>query len=98
MKKKKDRNFYLQHKLPWQSEWEDFEVGDSENCEKFINILSKEPAHLVETEYRIVKKEITELKNKNKSIVFPICIMSGKEITNIFRKSVKKEDLCKTKL
>jgi len=81
MKNKKDSNFYLQHKLPWESDWEYVESGKSEGCEEFIKILINEPPHLVETEYRIVKNVTTELRNKNKSVTYPVCIISGTEMS-----------------
>ena len=84
MKKKKDSELYLQHKLPWESEWEDVAIGNDVDCDKFKKILESEPPHLIETEYRIIRKKMTELKNKNKSVICPVCIMRGTEMSKQF--------------
>jgi hypothetical protein len=91
MKIKKDKNFYLQHKLPWESEWEDKEIGKSVDCEKFNKILIDEPPYLIETEYRIIKKKITELRNNKKLVICPVCIESGFEVANRITKKKRDE-------
>jgi len=91
MKKKKDTDMYLQHKLPWESEWEDVGAGKTIDCEKFMSILGEEPPHLIATEYRIIKKKLTQLRNKAKSIVCPVCIMSGSQIADRL-KELKRSD------
>lgn len=82
MNQKKDIVFYLQHKLPWETDWVDIEIGESENCKQFIKVLIDEPPHLVETEYRIIQKKQTILRNNKKSVICPMCIMDGKQLSN----------------
>lgn len=92
MRKKKDNLIYLQHKLPWDTEWEDVESKKASECEAFVKALGNEPPHLVETEYRIIAKKAMKLRNKEKSVVYPVCIMSGSEIAQRIKNLNKSEE------
>jgi hypothetical protein len=74
--------FFLQHKLPWEYEWIDVECSKKKHDDKFLKILRKEPEHIIETEYRIIKKEKLFLKKENKAVYHPILIFSGFDIVN----------------
>jgi len=84
--------FYLQHKLPWESEWDDVEKGISTDCEKFTKILEKEPLHLIETEYRIIIKKEIKLRNNKKEVKCPMCIMNGSQIASSLREQKQRNN------
>jgi hypothetical protein len=77
MSRKKEM-YFLQHKYPWQNEWTD--VINSEVLDDlcFLEILKDEPYHLIEIEYRIIQKEIVQLRNKDKKVIRPIPMFSNK--------------------
>ena len=79
---RKSKPFYLQHKFPWNSDWEDVEETTDLDSKVFYNLLKDEPDHLLEVEYRVIKKVAIKLRNKNKIIYNPECVLIGRDLTD----------------
>lgn len=80
--------FFLQHKLPWESVWKDFEKN--KNSKKLLDLLVDEPLHVIEMEYRIIKKEKIKLKTSSKSIMNPIYVYSGNELADVVKQYLER--------
>lgn len=80
--KKRKCMLYLQHKLPWETDWNDVATGDSIGCKNFLKILKKEPPHLIAVEYRIVEKKNMKVNSQNKTVTYPVCIINGSDIAS----------------
>ena len=91
MKKQKKNALYLQHKLPWETDWNDVADGDSVGCEKFLNILKPEPLHLITIEYRIIERKSMKLSKGEKTVIYPDCIMTGADIASYLKKLKRTE-------
>jgi len=76
------KEYVLQHKYPWETDWRDLKVCHSEYNEKFNKLLKDEPLHLIEVEYRIIKKVIIKLKSSDKTIVKPETVLIGKDLSD----------------
>lgn len=82
--------FFLQHKLPWESDWEDIEKDKTCDSSKFIDHLREEPAHVIEMEYRVVRKEKVKLKTSNKTVFNPVYVLSGPDLATIVEQRIKR--------
>jgi hypothetical protein len=79
------KEYVLQHKYPWETDWRDLKVGHSKYNDKFNNIIKDEPLHLIEVEYRVIKKVIIKLKSSDKAIVKPETVLIGKPLSDIVK-------------
>jgi hypothetical protein len=50
---KKSEFYFLQHKLPWETDWSDVEKAKDPKSNVFIEALKEEPSHIVEMEYKV---------------------------------------------
>ena len=67
----KEKSVYiLQHRYPWTDQWNDYIFNKDLKNLDFLNELKDKPEHVLEMEYRIVKKENLNLKSLNKKTSF----------------------------
>lgn len=74
--------YVLQHKYPWETDWKSLKECKSEYNDKFNKLLISEPMHLIEVEYRIIKKVTTKLKSTGKTVVRPSTVLIGKSLSD----------------
>ena len=87
---KRKKVFALQHKFPWESKWEDIATDNKSESKIFYEKLKDEPSFLAEMEYRIVRKDVIRLKNKdNQQVVSLVNVISDKEISQFISKKKK---------
>jgi len=73
--------YTLQHKYPWETDWADLKIERTKYNQGFHSILKTEPDHLIEVEYRVVKKEKVKLKTSGMEITKPVLILHGTQLS-----------------
>jgi len=86
---RRSESYFLQHKLPWETTWEDVEAAGDPKDEKFIKTLKNEPSHIIEMEYRVVKKENFKLKTTNRSVINPVHVLSGTQLATVVEQKLE---------
>jgi hypothetical protein len=78
--------YSLQHRYPWETDWTPVKDDSTIYGMEFHETLLSEPSHLIEIEYRIIKKETVKLKNSEKKIIRPVPLLVGKELSEHVKK------------